>query len=153
MARATFPRQQGTGLIELITVIVVLGILFASAVPSLYGFMMANRVSDAASTFTRSLMLARSEALKRNKPVRACSTSNGSTCDTGTDWDSGWIVYVDANSNGTFDAGDEAVRVFPRLTSGLTLRGSAAVTRSIGFDTVGTPTSVGWFSLCNVGSL
>jgi type IV fimbrial biogenesis protein FimT len=142
----------GTSIVELIAVIAVLGILLAAAVPSLYGFMLAHRVSDGASSFVRSLMLARSEALKRNRPVRMCATSNGSSCDTTVSWESGWIVYVDANANATFDAGDEAVRVFPSLVSSLTLRGSTGLGQSIGFDTAGRPTATGWFALCN-GSL
>lgn len=146
-------RESGTNIVELVAVIAVLGILLAAAVPSLYGYMLAHRVSDGAGAFLRSLMLARSEALKRNRPVQVCATSNGSSCDSAVSWESGWIVYVDANANGAFDVGDEAVRVFPALVSSLTLRGSAGLGQTVGFDTAGRPTTTGWFVLCNANAL
>jgi hypothetical protein len=41
------------------------------------------------------------------------------------DWRSGWRVYVDANNNGSFEAGDTALQVFNALPAGMLAQSSA----------------------------
>jgi type IV fimbrial biogenesis protein FimT len=54
------------------------------------------------------LQFTRAEANKRGSFVTACASVSGSTCSASTSWDTGWIVFVDNNNNGTVDA-DEAI--------------------------------------------
>jgi type IV fimbrial biogenesis protein FimT len=92
------------------------------------------------------MMLARSEALKRGTPVALIATSAVS----GAEFNGGWTVFVDANSNGLFDVGETIVRVQPAF------RGDMRVTTSGGqtllaFNGRGflTPSAPVTFAVCS----
>lgn len=113
--------QVGVTLVEMMVVLAIAGVLAGMAIPSYREMMIGNRVSSIASEFHGSLILARSEALKRRTWVGVCASSNADsatvTCDASASdvgWGSGWAIYVDANRNSTFDAGDTLIRVWGR---------------------------------------
>jgi type IV fimbrial biogenesis protein FimT len=82
-----------------------------------------------ANDFMTALNLARSEAVKRGRPVTVCRSTDGASCSgSGVNWETGWIVFTDANGDGVVDAGDGILRVFDALPSGYTLR-SAGISR------------------------
>src|SRR5207247_801176 len=59
----------------------------------------------------QSLNLARSEAVKRGLRVNLCKTVDRSRCaDTGG-WESGWIMFVDANKSGEIEAAEDVLHV------------------------------------------
>jgi type IV fimbrial biogenesis protein FimT len=77
---------RGFTLIELLTVVSILAVTLAAAGPSLSRFMAGQKVKATAYDLTAALLLARSEALKRNGNVRISRTD--------TSWSSGWTVTV-----------------------------------------------------------
>lgn len=79
-------RSPGFTIIELMTVIVIVGILATFAAPNLREMVFRTRVKTAASDLHTSLMFARSEAVKRNATIDVVPT--------GGDWAQGWTVQV-----------------------------------------------------------
>ena len=111
------PRQtQGVTLLEMLVVIAILGVLSALAAPSFTPLIERWRVRQAAENLTSSLYFARSEAIKRGGNVvirKELTGTNGCPLASGTsDWDCGWFVFVDANSNGTLNTGEEVLQRF-----------------------------------------
>ena len=70
-------KSSGFTILELMITIAVVGVLAAVALPSFNYTIQNNRVKTAASDAHMSLLLARSEAIKRNNNVRVKFNSNG----------------------------------------------------------------------------
>ncbi len=119
--------QSGFTLVELMIVLVIASVLLSVAIPGFRDLLERNRLQSAASNLYTSLMLARSEALKRNQPIGVCkgtATTSAASCTTsGTDgaWEGGWVVHLDPNNPTTLDPNDVlATRL--ALDSGDTIR-------------------------------
>lgn len=91
----------GFTLIELLVTVAVAAVLLGLAVPSFTAFMRSNRAEVQASSLVNSLNYARSEAVRRSAAVTVSPLVNG------VDWQGGWRVWTDVNSNGSFDASEE----------------------------------------------
>ena len=52
------------------------------------------------------MSLARSEAIKRNQRVAICPSDDGEQC-SGNQYENGWIVFVDGNSNNSREVNTE----------------------------------------------
>lgn len=79
-------RETGFTLIELMVAIAVFGILLAIALPNFSEMIINQRVRSAASDVFATLIFARSEAIKRNAPVRVVRS--------GTIWEAGWTAQT-----------------------------------------------------------
>ncbi|MGH8786582.1 MAG: GspH/FimT family pseudopilin [Cupriavidus necator] len=122
MRRATFPpsspgrpTRRGFTLVELLCAMSVLAILAVAAAPSFSSLIANQRVRGASLDLTSALLLARSEAVKRNATVTLAAT--------GAAWTTGWAVT----------AGAETVRSFGPY-GGLTITPSAAGGVALGND-------------------
>jgi type IV fimbrial biogenesis protein FimT len=102
--------QQGFTVLELMIVIVVMAILAVIAVPNLRTALQNNRLTTQTNDLVTAFQLARSEAVKRGRPVSVCASDvisaerdgNDPVCDAAGDWSQGWMVVVDgAASEGT----------------------------------------------------
>ena len=51
-------------------------------------------------------MIARSEAIRLNRRVILCSSSDGATCSSAAGRWSGWLVFVDNNRNDSPESGE-----------------------------------------------
>ncbi|WP_407935878.1 GspH/FimT family pseudopilin [Cupriavidus necator] len=111
--RPASPR--GFTLVELLCALSVLAILAVAAAPSFSSLVAGQRVRGASLDLASALVLARSEAVKRNATV-----SLGAT---GAAWTAGWAVT----------AGAETIRTFGPY-SGLTITPSAAGGLALGND-------------------
>lgn len=76
---------RGFTITELMVVLAVIGILTSLAAPSFRELILSQRMKSMASDINSSLMLARSEAVKRNKNVTLSPITAGS-------WQSGWQI-------------------------------------------------------------
>lgn len=98
----------GFTLLELLTILLLLAIVAAVAVPGWQRLMADNRLNVTANTLVLSLQRARSEALKRNAVVFVCAGDGHTGCRDPGDWSQGWLISIDADSNGRADR-DEPV--------------------------------------------
>ncbi len=144
--------SSGVTLIELMVSISILAILLAVAVPSFQNFIIDNRLSSYSNALYSSLVLARSEAIKRNKRVVVCKSSDGASC-TGN-WEQGWIVFVDTNNDAAVSGGELVVQKSSTLESGYTLTGNNNILNYVSYSSEGfTKTTAGaqqggTFNLC-----
>jgi type IV fimbrial biogenesis protein FimT len=104
--------SRGFTLLEIMLAITVFAVLLGLAVPSFRQFSQNNAVVAAHNDLVTSLQLARSEALRRNRPVSVCASTDGEACAADTDWDSGWIAFIDRGAAGEVDGTDEVLQRF-----------------------------------------
>ncbi len=78
-------RAHGFTLVELVTVIAIIAVIATIAMPDLSNLLVNQRLRGASTDLMSSLILARSEAIKRNGPVEVRPVS-------GVNWTQGWVV-------------------------------------------------------------
>lgn len=124
----------GFTLIELIITLVIAGVLLGIGVPSFKSFIQNSRITTQSNDLIGSLTSARSEAIKRNKTVVLCRSTNPTaatpTCVTGGSytWETGWLVFQDANGDNVFTTagGDTLLLSHEPIAGDSTLRGNNA---------------------------
>lgn len=87
---------QGFTLLELMAVVAVIAITLTLGVPSFISIINGNRLTAQANELVAALQIARSEAIRSNRPVRLCRTENGTSCASAGRWNR-WIVLSAAN--------------------------------------------------------
>jgi type IV fimbrial biogenesis protein FimT len=125
-------RQIGFTLIELLFTVTLMGILASLAIPSFRTMLVKRTVLAASDTLLSDMRLARSEALKRSSRTVICRSTNGTSCAGAGNWQVGWIVFVDLNSNGTVDAGDDLVKVQQEFPNILTIQAPGGAGSTLG---------------------
>ena len=78
-------RVAGFTLIELLITVAVLAVVLAIAVPNFRTMINRNRLVATANEISAALNLARMEAIRRNRRVEICPSTNGTSC-SGSDW-------------------------------------------------------------------
>jgi type IV fimbrial biogenesis protein FimT len=140
---------KGFTLVELMVAVSIAVVLLTVAIPGFQSLVLNARRTALANDFVLALTYAKSEAVKRGVRVTVCSRATDATCADSTNWDTGWLVFVDNNGDGIVDGGDTVLQVFPALPGGSTLRAGArerATFQSTGFS----PGFNDTFRLCDV---
>ena len=145
-------RQKGFTLIELMTTVGIGAILVSMAVPGMQSVAMNSKQRSGVNELIAAMHLARSTAITTNSRVTLCASSNGTACES-VDWNDGWIVFADLDSDQNVD-GDEVVLRTGAEDSGLEIS-SSRFSRFLMYRPSGrvmnasTATNVGEFTVCD----
>jgi type IV fimbrial biogenesis protein FimT len=134
-------KTTGFTLIELLIALLIASIVISMGVPAMRGIIVENRMTASANELISSLILARSEAIKRGTFVTVCKSSDGATCgDAGVQWNEGWIIFsnVSGATADAVDAGDEIIRIYEGLPTGVTVTGLGPIAPFLAFRPTGT---------------
>lgn len=115
MATHQRPRWTGHTLIELLAVLAMAALLAAAAMPGLQHLLARQQVRAAATDLFSAIELTRAQAMARGQRVLLMPAGPG-----GTDWGTGWLVFIDRNANLAFDDGDELLFRQGPLPAGIT---------------------------------
>ena len=86
-------RHAGITLIELLTALALVAVLVGLAVPALDSVLLNARRAAAMDELARAAWFARTEALKRGRPVILCASAGGAQCVANTAaWTGGWRI-------------------------------------------------------------
>lgn len=110
-------RHAGFTLIELLMTTAIAAILAGTALPSMRDILEHQRASSASTSLTTHMQLARIAAVNRNRHTVLCPTNNGTDCVQGSDWSTGWMLFVDDDGNRRPDHNDDILRVDLQPTS------------------------------------
>jgi type IV fimbrial biogenesis protein FimT len=134
-------------------VVSILVVLTTLAAPSLRDFLVRNRTAAISNEFAATVLRARNEAVSRNSCVTLCQSDLTATpqCNTGTNWRTGWLAFVNTTCNAAFDApaaGDIFVRAGP-FDASFTFSSNAPNASKLVFSATGyaRPGDAGRFNL------
>jgi type IV fimbrial biogenesis protein FimT len=159
--RGQIMRNWGFTLLEALVVLALLALLLSLAAPSMKGLRQKHQMQSQAEQLQASLLLARTEALRRQQRVSLCVRESvagaGPVCSTAGSWAQGWVVFVDGNDNARREAAETVLWVQEALPAWMTLQGNATVDRYISYGPQGRSQSVtgafqaGTLTLCGTG--
>lgn len=145
--------RRGFTLVELVIALAVVAIVATIAVPSMRTFIQNTRILTETNNLITDIAFARSEAVKRVNNVGICASSGGTACDAAAAWQNGRIVFIDANGNGVWDAGEQIIRVrgaFPSADMTMSANGGPTVGTFILFGSRGTVSAGnGTYPICD----
>lgn len=127
----------GVTLIELLVLVALVAVILALGTPAMSSMVDSVRLTSGANTFFSSVLLARSEAAKRNARVVLCKSPGGGACVSTGGWEQGWIVFHDANNNASIDPGEVLLLREPALSSGIRLTGNSQVADYLSYTPTG----------------
>lgn len=153
--------NRGFTLLEALVVLALLAVLLSLAGPNLQGLRQKHQMQSQAEQLQASLLLARSEALRRQQRVTLCvrelSAGAGTQCATAGTWAQGWVMFVDGNDSGRREASETVLQLHGALPGFLKLQGNTTVDGYISYGPQGRSQSTsgafqaGTLTLCGAG--
>lgn len=110
--RSRARQAAGFTLMELLIVIALAALILAIGAPNFSEFRRNNRLTGAANDLLGSIQLARTEAIKRQRPVSVCASLDpaSATPACAASGFTGWIVFEDLDGNCARDDDDTLIR-------------------------------------------
>ncbi len=140
--------HRGFTLLELLVALTIAALLVTFGLPAFSASARHNCTVTSANTLLSVLTAARSEALKRDRPVTLCKSGDGASCATAslTGWDSGYLMYLDDDGDGRIDSGELLLQAEQPLSScAAILAGSSSYTSALSYDPLGKASALGNF--------
>lgn len=135
--------QAGFTLIEVLMTAAIAAILVTVATPAMTSTIRSVQLTSATNDLFGSLLMARSEAVKRNSRVVLCKSANGMGCTSSGSWEQGWIVFQDINNDGKHDSGEVILQHGQPLSNDLRVTGNLNVARYVSYAPSGATKLVG----------
>lgn len=155
IAPAAARRQLGFTIIELMVTLALVGVLAGLAAPSVRDMIATSRLKTHSGAIQGSLMMARSEAIKRKVRVVVCKSADQANCTAAGNWEQGWIVFVDTNDNAAVDTGEGILQKVEALSGAFILKADNNVADYVSYTSSGGPKvkasdalQTGTFTLC-----
>jgi type IV fimbrial biogenesis protein FimT len=146
--------QHGFTLVESLVTLSVLGTLVGVGVTTLGDLVRGVQLQALANTLHQQLLLARSEAIRRNARVALCKSADGVSCTTAGGWEQGGILFVDRNRSGSRDPQEPVLQQLPALPRGWRISASGPVSAYVSYGPLGAAQlssrafQAGTFTLC-----
>ena len=144
--------SRGLTLVELMTTASVAALTLTLGVPSLQHALTGVQRGQAATELSASMLLARSEAVRRGVPVTVCPSGDGVACtaDGPPDWSTGWILFADRNGDSAFDGGqDDRIQHVQFAHGAFSLTAQPPIARGVRFSASGLPDATGRYRYCD----
>ena len=136
-------RTRGVTLVELATVVAIVGITLSLAVPAFSRLMARNAMASSVNLFLAQLHLARSSAVTRERRITLCPATDPVTCsDDHRAWHGGYLVFQDDNRNQELDGGEQVISHEERARSGIRIVSSSQQRNRVTYRPMGRA----WFS-------
>ncbi len=140
---------KGTSLMDILTTMAIASVLFGFGIPSFQSYMVNSRLVSNINLLSRSLALARSEAVKRETPVVICKSQNQQNCTTAGNWRQGWIIFEDRLPDRQRDKNEPLIFAKAALPAPVNLDYAAFRSSNfIAFRATGITKTNGTFTLC-----
>jgi type IV fimbrial biogenesis protein FimT len=152
-------RHRGFSLVESLVTLALVGALLALGASSLSDLFHGLRLQALSGDLFQQLLLARSEAIKRNGRVVLCKSPDGAGCAADGAWEQGWILFQDRNNSGARDDGEPVLQRLNALPPGWRLTANAPVGRYVSYGPMGGARmassgafQAGTFTLCRAST-
>ena len=151
-------RQRGFTLTESLVTLAVLGVLLGLAVTTVADLLHGLRLQAVTGDVFQHLMLARSEAIKRNGRVVLCKSRDGEACASDGPWEQGWLLFHDINNSGTRERTEPVLQRLHGLPPGWRLNANAPLANYVSYGPLGATRLVpggfqaGTFTVCRTST-
>jgi prepilin-type N-terminal cleavage/methylation domain-containing protein len=132
-------RHRGFSLIELLIAMVIAALLMLITT-NLAPVLDQSKSRQVSDSLRAHIAQTRSESISRGGNVHLCGSANATTC--GTSLSGGWIVYYDADNDGTLGSADSILSRYSQDSTRLSVTATdnlGASVGSLGFDYRGYP--------------
>lgn len=135
--------SRGITLVELATVVAIVGITLSLAAPAFSKLMARNAMASSVNLFLAQLHLARSSAVTRERRITLCPADSPDKCsDDHRSWASGYLIFQDDNRNRELDGGEQVISYEERAMSDISIVSSSKHRNRISYRATGRA----WFS-------
>jgi type IV fimbrial biogenesis protein FimT len=124
-------------LVELAIGLAIFGVLLGIAAPIYARYIAEQKLLGEARRLSDAIMLARSEAVKRNGFVVLCAGGSVASCGDAEHWHGGWTMFVDADADAAIGSDEAVIGTEGEATDAVTLVGNTPVKAYFRFDFMG----------------
>lgn len=134
--------SKGFTLVELMIVLAIVSIMLGTGAPAMSSVIRSVQLGNASNDLLWSLLVARSEAVKRKSRVTVCKSGDGHSCTQGGSWEQGWLVFQDADDDGQPTQGERILQYAPPLSAEMRMTGNLPLANYVSYGPTGTTKSL-----------